>query len=190
MNKKLKILLVDDDSDTRDMYAAVFEKAGFQVLEAKDGLVGVEVATKDLPDVIFSGIIMPRMDGYTMMEALKKNVATASIPVVISSHLGREEDQQKANLHGAKDFIVRGFTTPNQVVQRVKKILAKGGVYHIEFSPYSLDAQEMARELHLPENYQCLECHERMVLTLRPQDRKELVFDATLYCPKCGWESK
>jgi CheY-like chemotaxis protein/predicted RNA-binding Zn-ribbon protein involved in translation (DUF1610 family) len=190
MNKKPKILIVDDDEDVREMYVAVFEKNGFKVLEAKDGLDGLEVVNKEIPDIIFTGIIMPRMDGFTMMDALKKNVATASIPVVISSHLGRESDREKANRHGAKDFIIRGFTTPNQVVRRVDLILAKGGNYHLKFDPHTEEAKLLANDFEIADDFQCSKCKETMILDLRPQDKTEMVFDARFVCPKCGWIAK
>lgn len=89
-NKTKKILLVDDDEMIRGIYSEVFRNNGFEVEEARDGLEGLEKARSIIPDIIFTGIIMPKMEGFDLMEALKKNVATSQIPVFISSHLGRE----------------------------------------------------------------------------------------------------
>ncbi|MCX6766148.1 MAG: response regulator [Candidatus Moranbacteria bacterium] len=188
--KKLKILLVDDDDSTREIYAEVFKNSDFDVLEAKDGVEGLDIATRELPDVIFTGIIMPRMDGFTMMEALKKNLATSNIPVVISSHMGREEDQQKANVLGARDFIVRDVTSPNQVVERINALFLAGGEYRLDFNAYNLDAQKLARELGLNNNFQCLECNEKLVMQLKLQNPKEQLFEARFLCPHCGWVAR
>ena len=68
----LKILLVDDDETIRGMYDDIFKKEGFEVFEAIDGVDGLDKATKNIPDVIFTGIVMPTMDGFQLMEALKK----------------------------------------------------------------------------------------------------------------------
>ncbi len=189
-NKRLKVLIIDDDEPTRGMYAEVFKEADFEVREAKDGVEGMDIATKELPDVIFTGIIMPRMDGFALMEALKKNVATCKIPVVISSHMGREEDQQKANVLGARDFIIRDATPPNQVVKRISALFIGGGEYRFDFNSYGLDAPKLARELGLNSNYQCLECGEKMVLRLKLTDPKERKFEASFICPHCGWETR
>ena len=189
-NKKLKILIVDDDNSSREMYAEIFKKADFEVREAKDGVEGMDIATKELPDVIFTGIIMPRMDGFALMEALKKNVATCKIPVVIFSHMGREEDRQKANVLGAKDFIVRDITPPNQVVKRINDLFLGGGDYRLDFNSYGLDAPKLALELGLNSNFQCLECGEKMVLRLKLTDPKERKLEASFICPHCGWEAR
>ncbi|HEX8974501.1 MAG TPA: response regulator [Patescibacteria group bacterium] len=189
--KKLKILLVDDDAVLRKMYAEIFETANFDVVEAGDGIEGLDMATKELPDVIFTGIVMPRMDGFAMMETLKKTVMTASIPVVISSHMGREEDQQKANTLGAKDFIVRDVTRPVEVVERISSLFTKpGGEYKLAFSPYEQDAQKLAKDLNFQASFLCLECSEKLALKLKLKDPQARVFEAQFICPKCGWEAK
>jgi DNA-binding response OmpR family regulator len=184
--EKIRILIVDDDEPTRSMYAEVFKQSGFEVMEAKDGLEGLDIATKENPDVIFSGIIMPRMDGFTMMEALKKNVSTSNIPVVISSHLGREEDRAKATELGAKDFIVRDFMPPNQVMERINTLFKRK--YRLQFDPYALDAQEMARDMGLTKSFQCMECDERMMIVVGIEDAEKKKFNARFVCPKCGWK--
>jgi CheY-like chemotaxis protein/predicted RNA-binding Zn-ribbon protein involved in translation (DUF1610 family) len=190
MDKKAKILVADDDEATREMYAEVFAGSGFQVITAKDGVEGLDLATREMPDVIFTGIVMPRMDGFSMVEALKKNVQTASIPIVISSHMGREADRQKANVLGAKDFIVRDLTPPKDVIKRVKALFAGGSDYQIDFQPYNLDAQKLARDLGLNTNFQCLECNQKMVLRLKLDNPKSREFQAKFVCPACGWEAK
>ncbi len=188
-DKKIKILVVDDDNPTREMYKEIFKNADFEVLEAGDGLEGLDTATKGLPDVVFTGIIMPRMDGFSMMEELKKNVSTANIPVIIFSHLGREVDRQRANTLGAKDFIIRDVTSPKKTIERVKALFA-GGEYRIEFNPYNLDAQKLAKNLGVNDDFQCLECGDKMILRVRIADSKEREFMAGFVCPKCGWEAR
>lgn len=187
--KKLKILMVDDDSLTREMYVEVFRNADFDVLEAMDGVEGLDKATKEVPDVIFTGIVMPRMDGFSMIEELKKNVSTANIPVIIFSHLGRETDRQKANVLGVKDFIVRDVISPKQTIKRIKALFV-GGEYRIDFNAYSLDAQKLARELGVNNDFQCLECGDKMILRVKLLDPKERKFEAGFVCPKCGWEAR
>lgn len=188
--EKKKILIVDDDQDSRGMSAEVFKNAGYDVLEAEDGLAGLDLAIKNIPDIILTGIVMPKMDGWGLIENLNKNVATASIPVAISSHLGKEADRQKSNMVGAKDFFVRGFVSPREVVQRVSAILDKGGKYRLDFDTSALDAQKLAENLKLEKDFACLECGGKMNLILTLTDPKNIVFEAKFVCPKCGWEAK
>lgn len=191
MDKKLKILLVDDDINLRQLYAEVFQNSGFDVVEANDGVEGLDKASKEAPDVIFTGIVMPRMDGFAMMESLKKTVMTANIPVVISSHMGREEDQQKAKILGVKDFIIRDMTRPIEVVERIKALFVKEGKeFRINFNTEALDAPKIAEELSFNPTFSCLECGTTLSLSLKLTNKKDRIFESRFVCPKCGWEAK
>jgi two-component system chemotaxis response regulator CheY len=188
MDKKRKILLVDDDIPTRELYANVFKDAGFEVIEAEDGLEGLDKAIKELPDVVFTGIIMPKMEGFQMMEAMKKNVATANIPVLVSSHMGKEEDRQKANVLGARYFVVRGFSTPREVVEKVNSLFLGGSEYRLEIDGYSLDAQKLSHDFGL-NNLKCPECDKKLIVKLIVGENKEEM-KVNLICPSCGWQAK
>lgn len=182
MRQTFKMLLVDDDAETRSLYAEVFRSSGFEVREAKDGLEGLEMATADHPDVIFTGIIMPRMDGFALTEALRSNVVTASIPIAFSSHLGRQEDQRRAEEMGVKDFIVRDVVTPNEVVSRIRSLVSHSE-YMIAFDTRALDAQKLASDFHLDQNFLCSEDGGRQfALRLRVKDISTRTFDADLVC--------
>lgn len=190
-DKKIKILIVDDDVPLRELYVEIFKNANYEVLEAGDGVDGLDIASKNMPDVIFTGIVMPRMDGFAMMESLKKTVMTANIPVVISSHMGREEDQQRANALGAKDFIIRDITRPIEVVERIGSIFAQsGGEYKLEFNSEKLDAKKIAKDLSFQENFLCLDCNEQLVLDMKLTNAQERIFETRFVCPKCGWVAK
>lgn len=190
-NKKLKILIVDDDSDLRELYGEIFKNADFEVAMANDGLEGLDRATKELPDVIFTGIVMPRMDGFSMIEALKKIVMTSSIPIVISSHMGREEDKVRAESLGVRDFIIRGTTRPVEVLERISSLFTQvGGSYKLEFNSLALDGQRMAKELNFQADYLCLDCGEKLVLDLKLADPQKRTFEAEFVCPKCGSAAK
>lgn len=182
---KLKILIVDDDEATRTMYAEVFRKHDFEVEEAMDGVEGLDRATKNVPDVIFTGIIMPRMDGFALMEALKKNVATSNVPVAIFSHMGREEDKNKAKEMGAKDFITRDFVTPNQAVERIMAIFT-AEEYKLKFSPSELDAAKLAKDMNFKDNFQCANCGGQLVLAVGLKDAKTKEYSAKFICPQCN----
>lgn len=183
-NKKLKILLVDDDEPIRTTYADVFKKEGYEVTEAVDGLDGLERATEVMPDVIFTGIIMPRMDGFALKDALAKNVATANIPVVMSSHMGREEDRKKAQEMGVKDFFVLGMITPLQVAEKINGMFNLGE-YKLSFNIGEMDAPRLADDFHINHNFECPECYSKMTLALRSVNPAEREFKAKLVCPKC-----
>ena len=120
---KQKILVVDDDAVQRDLYVEVFKEKGYEVISASDGLEGLETALKAMPELIFTGIIMPRMDGFEFIRNLRGNIVTAQIPVIMFSHLGREEDREKAKKLDNVTFMVKGFATPAEIVAKVAELL-------------------------------------------------------------------
>ncbi len=122
MNKK-KILVVDDDLDQRSIYEAMFKESGFDVRVAEDGLQASDIAFEDTPDLVFTGVIMPKMDGFELVEHLRKHVATAKIPIIMFSHLGREEDRKKASAYGLVTFMVKGYDSPQSILARAKQLL-------------------------------------------------------------------
>ncbi|MBI3952556.1 MAG: response regulator [Candidatus Doudnabacteria bacterium] len=130
MSQKKKILVVDDDFEQRDLYVDLFMANGFEVLSAPDGLNGLEVALKEKPDLVFTGIIMPRMDGFELIRNLRNNAVTAHVPIIVFSHLGREEDRQKAEEFRV-DFMIKGYNKPKEILDRVKSMLLpnKSGSY-------------------------------------------------------------
>lgn len=177
------ILIVDDDVSSRRFYREIFQNENFAVLTARDGLEGLDIAIRERPDLIFTGIIMPRMDGFELIRALRKNAATSNIPVVMYSHLGREEDKRKAQELGVKDFVVRSVVTPKEVVDRIRVYLGEAKVYRLAFDPSTQDAAKLARDFNFPPYFEC-ENGKRMLLKLRPLDQTgdEVKFIATFEC--------
>ncbi|MBI4049674.1 MAG: response regulator [Candidatus Doudnabacteria bacterium] len=119
----MKILVADDDKDQRELYAELLSQNGYQVVEAVDGLDALEKSLQKPPDLVFTGIIMPRMDGFELIRNLRNNVATAVIPVIMFSHLGREEDKQKASKLLNVHFAVKGYDSPSEILEKVKDLL-------------------------------------------------------------------
>lgn len=142
-SKKHKILIVDDDNFTRSTYVALFQKADFEVLEAFDGAAAYDIIQKNAPDIIFTGIIMANMGGFELMEKLQKDEKYKNIPVVISSHRGKEEDKKMAYALGADDFIVSGFVSPIEAVKRISEILKRSWSYSLNIDKLSLDFSKL-----------------------------------------------
>lgn len=186
MEKKNKILIVDDDQTMREMYAEILRQEGFDVAEAVDGVDGMDKATNDLPDVIFTGIMMPRMDGFGLVEVLGKNVITRNIPIVMNSHLGREEDRKRAFDMGVHDFLIKGMFTPKDIVLKMKAILGiHKNDYMIRISVDELDAKRLINDLGAPGEFLCPKCGEKMVLNLKSPDVSRGQFFVSVICPKC-----
>ena len=105
MAERPKVLLVEDDRDTRHMYAMWLEAIGFDVHEAGDGVEGVRSTQNWHPDVVLMDLAMPRMDGFEATRTIKQNPATSSVPVVILSAFSSARDRQRALEAGAAEFL-------------------------------------------------------------------------------------
>lgn len=184
-NKKdLKVLIVDDDEPIRVTYAEVFAAEGFKVVEAVDGIDGLNKAIAEVPDIILTGIIMPKMDGFALKDALAKNVATANIPVLMSSHMGREEDRKKAIEIGVKEFFVLGMITPKKVVEEIRAMFS-AKKYHLNFSATALDAPKLEADFHFENGFVCDKCSKQRVISLDVSDVSKKEFKARFVCPEC-----
>jgi DNA-binding response OmpR family regulator len=182
-----KVLIVDDDDVIRETYVQIFKQKKAEVISAIDGVEGLDLATKEMPDVIMTGIIMPRMDGFQLIKALRENVQTSEIPIVILSHLGREEDRKKAEDLGIVNFIVQGSVTPNELVDRVKNLTHASGSFKLSFDPYAWDAPSLAKTLE-GKSLNCPNCQEKLIMEMTAK-KDGRGFDGILKCPKCDYSA-
>ncbi len=105
----MKILLIEDDTFFREFYAAKLKEEGMEIEIASDGEEGLDKAAKVKPDVILLDIIMPKKDGFEVLQAMSLNPALKKIPVIVFSTLGQESDVEKAKKLGATDYINKSF---------------------------------------------------------------------------------
>ena len=174
-------MLVDDVEDTRTLYADLLRTAGFDVREAADGLEGLEKVNQTVPDLVVSGIIMPRMDGFMLAEALKRTINTMNVPIMFLSHLGRQEDEARARAMGVNDFFVTTMTPPHDIIGRIRGLLASSD-YLIIPNPVELDAQKLAGDLGLNRDFLCSEGGEKLAIKLTIKDARSRRFDAEIIC--------
>jgi CheY-like chemotaxis protein len=115
-----KILVVDDSSAVSDMISQTLTKEGFSVVIANDGLKGLRMAIDEKPDLIICDCVMPRMDGYGLMESMKVVPAIANIPVILLTSKSSTENEQKALGTGFIDFVPKPVD-PMRILSRVKR---------------------------------------------------------------------
>ncbi|MCK5460216.1 response regulator [Candidatus Parcubacteria bacterium] len=120
-----KILLVEDDKMLTEMYSLKFAEFGYKVTQANSGLSGYKLAIKTKPDIIMLDIILPEMDGFSVLKKLKSNKATENIPVFFLTNLKQEEDVIRGKKEGAVDYLVKADLTPAQVLEKINKFLKK-----------------------------------------------------------------
>lgn len=118
-----KLLIVEDDPMIASMYNTKFKTEGFEVFTAENGALGIEIAKKEKPDLIMLDVILPQLDGFSVLRELKKDNKTKSIPVIMLTNLGTEEDKKKGEKLGAVDYLVKANLTPAQVSEKIRKFL-------------------------------------------------------------------
>ncbi len=120
---KQKILLVEDDGFLASIYSQKLELEGFEVAFATNGEDGLKLAQKDKPALVLLDLLMPKMDGFEVLERLKADPNLKDIPVLILSNLGQREDIERCMKLGAVGYVIKAHSLPHETVRRVKEIL-------------------------------------------------------------------
>lgn len=121
MNQK-KILLVEDEKGIRNVLRDNLEYEGYSIIEAEDGVKGLEIAKNEVPDLIILDLMLPQMHGYDFIKQLKKT--HPSIPIIIVSAKSEEIDKIKGLDLGADDYITKPFQI-RELVSRIKAIFRR-----------------------------------------------------------------
>jgi DNA-binding response OmpR family regulator len=123
MDKK-KILLVEDDAIlAKTMYDELVE-AGYEVDQAYDGEAGLRMVGEKKPDLVLLDILMPKKNGFEVLQSMKAAPETKDIPVIMLTALAADEDVETTML-GASDYLVKSEYTPTQIVEKVKNFFIK-----------------------------------------------------------------
>lgn len=125
----LKILIVDDNSDFREITRLSLSNSGYEVLEASSGREAIDAARKEQPDLILLDILMPGLDGYAACRQLKTNPTTKHIPIIVLTALGDPSVRYKARESGADDCIAKPMTT-KELCERVERLLRRYELFH------------------------------------------------------------
>lgn len=107
MAETARVLVVEDDRDNLGMITFMLKRLGYTVLEAHDGQEGVDLARKELPDLILLDLAMPEMDGWTAAQILKSDPATQNIKIVVVSVRSLLEDRRRAQDAGVDGYITK-----------------------------------------------------------------------------------
>jgi len=118
-----KILFVEDESALQETFKDFLNQEGYQIVSALDGEIGLRLAKTEKPDLILLDLILPKKDGFEVLEELKKEEGTKDIPVIVLTHLEEMEDVQKAIELGARDYLVKANYSLVEVGEKIKKAL-------------------------------------------------------------------
>src|SRR6185312_5878335 len=105
-----KILVIDDEEWLREMMLLALRQRGFEVIEAENGEKGIEVARKEIPDLILCDVNMDKVDGYLTLSSLRSEPVTASIPFILMTGLADQAGMRHGMELGADDYLPKPFT--------------------------------------------------------------------------------
>lgn len=119
------ILVIEDNQDVRMMVRDILELAGFQVLEAADGLSGIRLAKRTSPALIFCDITMPHLDGFETLATLRQEPSIAAIPFIFLTAVSQREYQDRGMEAAADDFLIKPFTSEELIAAAKTKLQKK-----------------------------------------------------------------
>ncbi|MBU0707694.1 response regulator [Patescibacteria group bacterium] len=118
-----KVLLIEDDTFLSGMYIAKLGMENFEVLLAADGKEGIDMAKKEKPDLILLDLILPVIDGYGVLEALKRSRVLSSVPVILLTNLNERENIDRAMKYNVVDYLVKAHFMPSEVIKKIKRVI-------------------------------------------------------------------
>ena len=125
-DSKKKILIIEDEIPLLELLADKFQSEGFYAICAKSAEQGIKLAQKNKPDLILLDIILPKMDGLSMLKLLRKNKWGENVPVIILSNLSDQEKITQAMEIGIYDFLVKTNVKLKDLILEVKEALEFG----------------------------------------------------------------
>ena len=191
--KKGTILIMEDQRGFRRIYRDVLEQDGYDVLEADNGEEGWETILSKKPDLVLLDLGLPILDGFQVLEKIRRSDQTKNIPVIIFSVLGEPRDVKKALEMGANDYTVKGFYTPRLVLSKIKNLLKDTNLrndtnsYRLLIKEDRKGAMRLENDLGLEKGYLCPTCNVEMEVEFFPDYARAdgHWFAAQFVCPQC-----
>ena len=118
-----KILIVEDDNFISEMYANKFSESGFEVKIAKDGQEALDKAKEIIPDLILLDIVLPKKDGFEVLNDLKKEDILKNTKIIFLTNLSEGENINKGLQSEADAYLIKAHSTPSQIVAKVEEIM-------------------------------------------------------------------
>ena len=124
MDKPISVLLIEDDSFISGMYQMKLTNASYQVEIKEDGATGWERLQQDpIPDLLLLDIVLPKKDGFEILEDIRKDERLKNLPVILLTNLGQRPDVERGVKLGADDYIIKAHYTPTEVIEKIGKVM-------------------------------------------------------------------
>jgi DNA-binding response OmpR family regulator len=127
MDKKIKVLVVEDEEILLTALSEELRQEGFDVVTAADGVAGVDQASAEKPDLILLDLMMPKLDGLGALKQLKDKPETKDVPVMILTNLSDYEKVSDALSLGATDYLVKANYRLEELISKIKFFVSQKG---------------------------------------------------------------
>ena len=171
-----KILLIEDNKDVRENTAEILSMAQYDVVTAKNGKDGVEMATTIKPDLIICDIMMPVLDGYGVLHLLSKNDSTSSIPFIFLTAKAERTDFRKGMEMGADDYITKPFDDI-ELLNAIERRLHKNEILQREFSRNNSGIDNFINDVKTIDSFKKLSENRE----IRTYKKKNNIYQAGMY---------
>lgn len=125
MYKKIKILIAEDDPFLSQMYSEKLLMEGYDVFLATDGDATLDKMKLVRPDIILLDLLMPKKDGFEVLAEKAQSDEIKDIPVIVLTNLSQNEQIKKCYDLGVKDFLIKAYFVPAEVIKKIKDVLNK-----------------------------------------------------------------
>ena len=120
-----KILFIEDEATLQKTFGDVLSQAGYKMISALDGEIGLRLVKSEKPDLILLDLVLPKMDGFEVLKNLKEKPETKEIPIIVLTNLEKMEDIEKALDLGATTYLVKTHYSIKEVINKIKKALGE-----------------------------------------------------------------
>lgn len=118
-----KILFVEDEEALQKAMGGMLEQKGYKIIKAIDGEAGLSAAKRELPDLILLDLILPKKNGFEVLEELKKDISTKNIPVIVLTNLEGSADVERALSLGATTYLVKANYNLDDISAKIESTL-------------------------------------------------------------------
>ena len=120
-----KVLIIEDDTFLNDLESKKLTSEGYTVFNANTFEEATAILEKDTPDIVMLDLMFPGIDGFVMLEKIKKDEKTKNVPVLVFSNLSSDADISRAKTLGAHEFIIKSNFTLDEVASKIETIIGK-----------------------------------------------------------------
>ena len=126
--QNVKVLIVEDDVMLNKIYQTKLGIVGYKVFAAYDGEEGIKKMEEAVPNIVLLDLMLPKKNGFEVLETVKQNIKLNHVPIVILSNLGQGDDIERGRALGADDFLVKSNVKLEMVLEKIEQVLQKHGI--------------------------------------------------------------